>query len=578
MTTWKKFEKWFPLLLALAFILLTASNLGGMQNPDELVHRVAKALEGRWEFDTENFDYPSLPKYVMFAVGKVVYSLGYGETDFYVVARFLSVLLGAATIHLVYHLVRRAGGGIWASVLASTFMLGNHVLAINARFAHNDLYMLFFMTLSAYFVLRYVGKQERGWLYASFFTVGLTASSKYNGGIFLLVPLVVWAGFRYRTFWAEKLRTLETLFISAALTFGGFALGTPKALLWMVFYFKRMLPALSRHATFGETANLPRGIVGQWAVMWGMFGGVLLVLSLGAIFYFAYKLVRFKLLQSSGMSLRGSFSAEAISAPVGETASQKDARSDVKRVAPGGGDAAGGVSGYKYAGILVLAILVYDLPIMFSYNYQARFFLPLLPFFAVLFGMGVEALTAWVGQTKLARIQVWVPFVALAILLVSGLRVISVRLLLANDPRIPAKEFIDSLPEGASLEHTIYTPDFDRERFEREHDYPVYFIKHEGDTLPDEIDPGYKTNRGEAGLLERGTEYLVVDSFTYGRCANESVYVTNPVECAFFADLLTGETSYEMIGEFAYELPKFLPQIEIAFVNPEIQIFQKRVD
>ena len=535
MTIWKKRDQWLPLLFALAFVLLTASNLGGMHNPDELVHRVSKALEGRWEFDTENFDYPSLPKYIMFGAGKVVYSMGYGEADFYVVARFLSVLLGAATIYLVYHLARRAGGGTWASLLAALFMLGNHILAINARFAHNDLYMLFFATLSIYFVFRYVEKQEQGWLYASFFAVGLTASSKYNGGIFVFVPLVVWAGFRYRTFWAEKLQTLETLFISAVLTFGGFALGTPKALLWMVFYFKRMLPALGRHATFGETANLPRGIVGQWALMWGMFGGVLFVLTLASVIYFGYKALG---------------------------------------VVPAAED--GGESSFKYAGILVLALLVYDLPIMLSYNYQARFFLPLLPFFAVLFGMGVEALMAWVGQTRFARFQAWVPFVALVILLVSGLRVISVRLLLANDPRILAGEFIDSLPEGASLEHTIYTPDFDRERFAREHDYPVYFIKHEGDTVPDEIDPGYKTNRGEAGLLERGTEYLVVDSFTYGRCANENIYATNPVECGFFADLLEGETSYEMIGEFAYLLPSFLPQIEIAFVNPEIRIFQKR--
>ena len=527
-----KFEKWLPLFFALAFVLLTASNLGGMHNPDELVHRVNKALEGRWAFDTENFDYPSLPKYVMFAAGKLVYGMGYGYEDFLVTARFLSVLLGAATIYLVYHLARRAGGGVWASALAALFMLSNHVLSINARFAHNDLYMLFFMTLSAYFVLRYAEQQERGWLYASFFAVGLTASSKYNGGIFLLVPLVVWAGFRYRSFWAEKVRTLEILFISAVLTFGGFALGTPKALLWMVFYFKRMLPALSRHASYGANSGGVRGIVGQWVLMWEMFGGVLFLLSLGAVIYFGYR-----------------FFVE---------------KSILREKSP--------------VWILVLAILVYDLPIMMSYNYQARFFLPLLPFVAILFGMGVEAFTVWVGQGKFARYQTWVPFVAVLILLVSGLRVISVRLLLANDSRIPAGEMIDSLPEGTSLEHTIYTPKFDASRFARQHDYPVYFIKHEGDTVPDEIDKGYKTNRGEAGLIERGTVYLVVDSFTYGRCANEGIYATNPVECAFFADLLAGKTSYEMIGEFTYALLKFLPQIEISFVNPEIQVFKKKID
>ncbi len=583
-----KFEKWLPLLFALVFILFTASNLGAMHNPDELVHRVAKALIGRWEFDTTNFDYPSLPKYVMFGVGKLIYGMGYGEADFYVVARFLSVLLGAATIYLVYHLARRAGGGLWASVFASLFMLGNHVLAINARFAHNDLYMLFFATLSIYFVFRYVGNQfspprgemparaeggGRGWLYASFFTVGLTASSKYNGGIFVLVPLVVWAGFRYRVFWAQKLRTLETLFISAALTFGGFALGTPKALLWMVFYFKRMLPALSRHATFNETANLPRGFVGQWALLWEMFGGILFLLVLGAVLYFGYKTLR-----SFVTSLRGSFTAEAISTPERETASQQDARSDAERAVLGGISAAedGDGSSYKYAGILVLAIIVYDLPIMLSYNYQARFFLPLLPFFAILFGLGVEALTAWVGQTEFARYQLWVRGVAVFILLVSGLRVISVRLLLANDARIPAGEFIDSLPADASIEYTFYTPDFDRKRFEREHDYPVYFVKHVGDVVPDEIDPGYPTNRGETGLLARETDYFVVDSFTTNRCENAGLYATNPVECDFFADLLAGDTSYELIGDFAYELPRFLPQVRLDFVNPKIWVFERK--
>ena len=529
-TSWTKFEKWLPLFFALVFVFLTASNLDTMQNPDELVHRVNRALEGRWAFDETNFDYPSLPKYVMFGVGKLVYGFGFGEAEFYVVARFISVLLGAATIYLVYHLTRRAGGGVWASVLASIFLLSNHILSINARFAHNDLYMLFFITLSAYFLLRYVEKMERGWLYTSFFSVGLTASSKYNGGIFLLVPLVVWVGYEYRSFWAAKLRTLETLFISAVLTFGGFALGTPKALLWMVFYFKRMLPALARHASYGANAGGARGVVGQWAQLADLFGIAVFILVLIVVFYFVY----------------GFFTDKTV------------------------------LSKKKPIWIFLLAILVYDLPIMASYNYQARFFLPLLPFFAVLFGLFIEEMIARVGQGKFVRYQVWVAGVAVTILLVGFLRVISVRLLLANDARIPASEMIDTLPADLSIEYTFYTPDFDRKRFEREHDYPVFFIKHEGDVVPDEIDKGYPSNRGEAGLIERDTDYFVVDDFTYGRCENGGVYATNPVECVFFAELLAGETSYEMIAEFTYTLPNFLPQVEIAFVNPEIRVFQKR--
>jgi len=34
----------------------------------------------------------------------------------------------------------------------------------------------------------------------------------------------------------------------------------------------------------------------------------------------------------------------------------------------------------------------------------------------------------------------------------------------------------------------MYPPMFDGNRFEREHDYPVFFTKHEGDIVP-EVDP-----------------------------------------------------------------------------------------
>ena len=105
----QKYEKWIPLLLALLFMVLTTSGLATMSNPDELVHRVEKALVGRWEFDETNFDYPSLPKYVMFGAGKVASTLGFGEY-FHSIARFLSVLLGAGVIFLIYWIARKMGG------------------------------------------------------------------------------------------------------------------------------------------------------------------------------------------------------------------------------------------------------------------------------------------------------------------------------------------------------------------------------------------------------------------------------------------------------------------------------------
>ena len=234
-----------------------------MQNPDELVHRVSNALEGNWQFDETNFDYPSLPKYVMFGVGKVSFSLGYVQ-ELNVILRFLSVLLGAGIIFLIYWITRKLGGGILASSFASLFLIANQEFSINARFAHNDLYLAFFLVLTLYFLLLYQEKDQKEWLYAAFFGVGLAASSKYNGGVFLLMPLIVFVIKKGTVLFAKKLESLETLFIGITLSYLGFAAGTPKALLWMAYYFKRVIPALSHHATYGKTSESVVGFLGQW--------------------------------------------------------------------------------------------------------------------------------------------------------------------------------------------------------------------------------------------------------------------------------------------------------------------------
>src|SRR5689334_24328042 len=94
-------EKFIPLLL---FILFLAFSIPGINwgvpalwNPDELIWRADKALAGEIQFDeTEpDFNYPSLPKYVMFGIGRIVYGLGYSKSAFIVSARVFSAILGA---------------------------------------------------------------------------------------------------------------------------------------------------------------------------------------------------------------------------------------------------------------------------------------------------------------------------------------------------------------------------------------------------------------------------------------------------------------------------------------------------
>ncbi|MBI2331863.1 MAG: hypothetical protein HYU84_06860, partial [Chloroflexi bacterium] len=72
------FSRYEFLIPFFIFILFLAASLPGVSwgapalwNPDELIWRVDQALAGNMKFDvTEpDFNYPSLPKYVMYFIG-----------------------------------------------------------------------------------------------------------------------------------------------------------------------------------------------------------------------------------------------------------------------------------------------------------------------------------------------------------------------------------------------------------------------------------------------------------------------------------------------------------------------------
>ena len=86
----------------------------------------------------------------------------------------------------------------------------------------------------------------------------------------------------------------------------------------------------------------------------------------------------------------------------------------------------------------------------------------------------------------------------------------------------------------------------------------------------------YEFNAGEAGLDDRMTDYLVIDSFTSDRFNDPYICETMPVECDFFKQLETGGSDhYRLLNEFTYTLPPYLPQMNIDFVNPEIRIYER---
>ena len=532
-----KNEKFIPLVLLLLFVAVTVPGISwgapSLWNPDELFWRVNMALGGEMKFDeTEpDYNYPSLPKHVMYGVGWLVEKAGGSQTDILVSARLISVLLGGLTVILIYQIAKMASANIYVRLLSAFFALSSTVLAHNARFAHNDLYLLFFITLALYALIKYRLFAHRLWLYLAFFSVGCAASSKYTGVSFLAVLLVFFLVENWHNIRTEWLRAAETLFIAFVWTVAGYVIGTPKSLLWMSFYFKRMIPAALRFASYGRGPDSVIGFYGQWSTFQAAVGTWVYTLFLIAFAWFAIKLI----LLSFGK--------------IEEREQRK-----------------------KVIFTLLVSILIFDIPFWMSYNYVPRFFLPFLPMFAVLASLFVEDVASFAKQRSFAFAAPGLSIVVIGIILASFLQVVSVALLFANDARTPAGEFIEMLKPNTVLEYTLYPPSIPESHFAKTRNYPIYLIKYPGETVP--TNKAFQYNQGEEGLYERGVDYFVADSFTYSRFSDTHTCETNPVECEFFNKLIAGETSLRLLASFDYSLPPYLPQISLAAVNPDIKIYE----
>ena len=530
-TLLEKREYIIPLALFVVFLAVTLPGIvwgyPDGWHPDEIVIRAIWALRGEWQFSEINFDYPDLPQYVMFGLGKLVLALGYADPDIRVAARILSAMLAGLTIVITYAITRRVSRNRWVAALSGILLLCVSAMSHNGRFAHNDTYITFFVALSVLFLIQSAQAGQTGWLYASFLTVGMAASSKYNGISLLAAPALVYLIKERKFLFKNMLHTFETVFISGALTFLGFAIGTPKAFFWMTYYFKRMIPALLHTGNYARQPDSLRGILGQYASFAEGTGWLLFILFSLALLWAMYKAFQ---------SLR----------------TEKEQRDPQ---AP-------------FIAILLLCILVLDLPVMISYNYPTRFFLPMYPLFAILGALFLAEIYTFKQYQKVTSVALGL------MLLVSFARNISVMVLFLHDARLPASQFVARLPAGTSLEHTYYPPYIYPHHFAREHNYPIYFKKSPDEELP--TSKKYIFNVGEVGLVERQTDYFIVDSFTSDRFNDPYICETMQAECDFFQQLKTGQSQYyKLIAEFQYSLPPFLPQIDIAFVNPGIRIYER---
>jgi hypothetical protein len=552
----EKHEWITPLGLLLLFLTLTLPGISwgapSVWHPDEIVVRAINAIHGEWQFSETNFDYPDLPQYKMFFLGKLILALGYTDGEILVASRVLSALLAGLTIVITYIIARRIGGSVPVAGLSGLLLISVSEMSHNGRFAHNDTYLIFFTTLAILFLLEYTNrsngatdptgalrrvvttKKNKLWLYASFFTVGMATSSKFTGMSLVLAPLAVYLIEQKDNIKKKWLSILVSLSIGALLAFWGFGLGTPKVLVAPVFYLKHLLPTLQWQTTYGKQADSIRGILGQYGVMANGLGFALVLLFGIAFAWTIWRVVK---------SYRN------------DTISQEPQT--------------------KSFAILLCAILVLDLPMMISYNYQLRYFLALMPFLAILSAFFIEQVYQQAKATSNKAYPIAVGVTVAAIILYSIARILSLMLLVINDARIPASAFMDTLRTDTSLEHTFYPPSLPAPgHFEREHNYPIYFTRDPNEPLPES--KRFKYNIGEAGLDDRKTDYLVIDSFTANKFENQYFCEAMPVECDFFKQLETGQSNhYKLLAQFEYSLPPYLPQLKFEFINPSIHVYER---
>ena len=532
----RKYELLIPTALFIFFLALTLPGISwgapSIWHPDEIVVRSINALFEGYQFSETNFDYPDLPQYVMFFLGKIMVRLRQGD-NILIASRILSAFLAGFAVVITYIIARRIGGSVFTAALSGLLLISVSEMPHNGRFAHNDTYLIFFVTLAILFLLNYVNHQNKVWLFASFFTVGLATSSKFTGGSLVFAPLVVYLIEQRNNIKKKWLSTLIVLAFSALLTFWGFGLGTPKVLVAPYFYFKHLLPTLQWQTQYGYQPDSIRGIFGQYGVMANGLGLGLMLLFGAGLVWGIWKVVK-------------AYREKSIS-------QEPQTRS---------------------FSVLLLVILVLDLPMMISYNYQLRYFLTLMPFLAILTAFFIEQVYQQAKATGNKVYPIVVNLMVSAIILYSLARILSLMLLVMNDARIPASAFMDTLPAGKTLEHTFYPPTFNGERFEREHNYPIYFTRDPNEPLPQS--KKFKYNVGEAGLDDRQTDYFVVDSFTSRKFENQYFCAAMPSECNFFHQLETGQSQhYKLLKEFKYALPSWLPQISFEFINPSLRIYER---
>jgi hypothetical protein len=493
-------------------------------HPDESLSKIYAALVNHYiPYNTPN--YPNLYLFFLYVCAGIAHTFCAYNTVFWIL-RATSLAFGSFGIAAVVMLARATGCSRNWSLFAGILLLSCNGYAEISHFAHNDIFVVVFTILGAYFFQRYLAAKNTSTMAMAFLFCGIATGCKYNGILMLpiMIPMVILVEIDRSDAWKKILGGIVLFFIPVLLSI-------PTALFSFRYYFSYIysnfvLGYLSRHQGWG--AGNPLGLIGQWSVIIEAVGFPLFALFAGTLLYFGILAVLKMIAENFFINLRRN--------------------------------------------ALLICILLYaasfDFPLIVSRVYVARYIIPAVPFLIVASSLALQrAYNHFSGQRMwFIGKYMWAAMV-LGIISLSMMRIASLNLDFAFDARYPAAAYLQNLPPDSTVEYLLYPPSMPSQL--KAQKYPLQFRLFPSDPVRTGM------NIGCGGLFKRAPEYFVWDSFTDNWvCSTPDLEQLHYSECDCWKQVLSGRTGYKMSKEFSYELPWYLPKVRGAFVNPEIKIFR----
>lgn len=213
----------------------------------------------------ESFDDVAEPKFLVYGTGWTA------SPGTFLAARWITVLLGTASVLLVYLCAAAVAGDPRAGLTAAAFMAIAPTPVESSRYITVDAYAVFFCLATAVFSLRILRDGRlRDYVFAGL-SIGFAAGSKYPVALVLFAPVVAHLA---RGRWLA----FGPLFAAAVASAVGFLVTTPYAVL-AYQEFLRDLIYQKEHYTTGHVGMEGATAAYYWNLLWNVEGAVVCALA-----------------------------------------------------------------------------------------------------------------------------------------------------------------------------------------------------------------------------------------------------------------------------------------------------------